>query len=209
MRGVVVPLSADERVQRALYLAGLADISTLDRWVRKEHAPKRCPTLYYRLKGFNGGKDPTAPDPADRWTFEGADGKRYIARTSDCMGAAAWIGGFDRYQPRRFAHIQDGWTNTDGMRLDAGGPSRCFRKIDAPERGCFVVYGSGSPGHKVGHVGTVIGVPAGFDRTKREHWQALEVVDVASRGTRPANQLTTGRGWFGADAWFVVSVMAA
>jgi hypothetical protein len=107
----------------------------------------------------------------------------------------------------RFAHLYGGWINTDSMRMDAGGKAKCFQKLDAPEPGCYVVCASGSPGHKIGHIGTVVGGCDGFVRTEREAWQRLEVVDIASRGARRANQLTTGRGWFGADAWFVVPTM--
>lgn len=203
-RGLVVPLTAQQRVQRALYLAGLSDVTTLDPWVRASGAPRRCPDLYYLLKDHNGGKDPTAPDPADRWSKPGST---FVNRTSDCIGGAAWIGGWDRYQPIRFAHVYSGWINTDSMRIDARGAMRCFVRMCAPEPGCYVVAGSGSPGHAIGHVGTVVGGCDGFDAGVRASWERLEVVDVASRGTRRANQLTTGRGWYGCDAYFVVPVM--
>jgi hypothetical protein len=94
------------------------------------------------------------------------------------------------------------------MRIDAGGPAKCFRKLDAPEPGCYVVCATGSPGHeKCGHIGTVVGGCDGFVRTERDAWQRLEVVDVAKRDPRKANQLTTARGWFGTDAWFIVPTM--
>lgn len=203
-RGHVLPLSRQQRLQRAFYLAQLADLSTLDPFVRRDGAPKQCPDIFYLLKDHNGGKDPTAADPADRWH---ADGSTFENRTCDCIGGAAWIGGWDRYQPIRFAHVYGGWINTDSMRIDARGAMKCFVKITAPEPGCYVVAGSGSPGHAIGHIGTVVGGCEGFERSKRECWQNLEVVDVASRGTRAANQLTTGRGWYGCDAWFIVPVM--
>lgn len=206
-RGLVLPITAQQRVQRALYLAKLADIDSLDMWVRKQGAPQRCLDLYYLLKDHNGGKDPTAPHCADVWHETDAKGVKHERRTSDCIGAASWIGGWDRYQPIRFAHIYDGWINTDSMRKDASGPAKCFQRIDAPVSGCYVVAGSGSPGHKIGHIGTVVGNCVGFDRKQRASWERLEVVDVASRGARPANQLTTGLGWYGCDAWFIVPVM--
>jgi len=204
-RGLVLPLTSQQRVQRALYIAKLADISTLDMWIPRAGAPARCPDIYYLLHEHNGGKDPTRPDPADRWH---KDGSTFENRTCDCIGAASWIGGWDRYQPIRFAHIYKGWINTDSMRLDAGGPAKCFRKIDAPVPGCYVVCATGSPGHpNAGHIGTVVGGCEGFDRKNRDSWLQLEVVDVAKRDPNPANALTTGRGWYGADAWFVVPTM--
>lgn len=203
-RGLVVPLTTQQRIQRALYLAKLADTTTLDPWAQRTGAPKRCPDIFYLLSEHNGGKDPTRPDPADRWH---KDGSTFENRTCDCIGAAAWIGGWDRYQPTRFAHIYGGWINTDSMRIDAGGKAKCFTKIDVPVAGCYVVAGSGSPGHKIGHIGTVVGGCDGFDRKDRASWAALEVVDVASRTPRPANQLTTGIGWYGCDAWFIVPKM--
>lgn len=203
-RGLVLPLTAKQRIQRALYVAQLAETLWLDPWARRTGAPGKCPDGFYLLKDHNGGKDPTAADPFDRWS---KDGSTFVNRTADCIGGAAWIGGWDRYQPIRFAHIYGGWINTDSMRLDAKGPAKCFAKLDAPAPGCYVVCGSGSPGHKIGHIGTVISVPDGFDRKAREAWDALEVVDIAARTPRPANALTTGRGWFGADAWFIVPTM--
>jgi hypothetical protein len=205
-RGNVVPLTAEQRVQRALYLIGCTTLDTLDEHVRKAGAPQTCPDGYYLLKDHNGGKDPTAPDPFDRWTKPGGT---QVNRTADCIGGASWIGGWDRYQPQRFAHIYNGWINTDSMRQDAGGRAWCFRRLKDPEPGCYVVCASGSPGHRVGHIGTVIAVPADWDRTMRASWLDLKVVDVASRGAKKANDLTTGRGWFGADAWFIVSTMTA
>ncbi len=185
-RGTVLGLSLAQVAERARYLAG----------------PK-CVTGYYLLKDHNGGKDPTAADPFDRWRKPGS---KQVNITSDCIGGAAWCGGFDRYQPERFAHLYKGWCNTDSILLDARGPAKCFEEIDRPTPGCFVVCRSGSPGHKVGHIGTVVSVPAEWDATKRECWEAIGVVDVASTGAgKRANTLRTARGWFGTGARFVVS----
>lgn len=203
-RGTVLPLTAHQRLQRALYLAGRVELAALDPFVRRETAPAKCPDIYYLLKDHNGGKDPTALDPADRWSKPGS---AFVNRTCDCIGGAAWIGGWDRYQPIRFSHLYEGWINTDSMRLDAGGKALCFEKLDAPELGCYVVCASGSPGHAVGHIGTVVGIPDGWDRADRNAWIALEVVDVAKRDPHPANRTTTGRSWFGADAWFIRPIM--
>lgn len=209
-RGEVLPLTADERAQRMLYLAGLADITTLDPYVRKDGAPLRCPDLYYRLRDYNGGKDPRAPDPATRWSKPGST---FVNRTSDCMGGAAWEGGFDRYQPDRFP-LYGGWINTDSMRMECRrvigpkSPRRCFERSPVPVRGGFVVYESGAAGREVGHIGgTPMGAPTGWNERDRASWDALKVVDIAARTPRPANQMTTGRTWWGTDAWFVVPVM--
>lgn len=207
MRGMVIALTADERVNRALYLAGKVTAGKLDPWVRKP--AEHCATGYYLLKEHNGGKDPSAPDPFDRWPFQDKDGNWLTAITADCIGGASWIGGWDRYQPVRFAHIYGGWINTDSMLLDARGPAKCFREMPRPEPGCYVVCASGSRGHAVGHIGTVVSVPAEWDPTVRECWAALGVVDVASTGAgNRANTLRTGVGWFDTNAGFVVSVMA-
>lgn len=203
-RGVVVPLTAAERVLRMRYLAGLAKLHELDAHVRRDGAPDDCPALYYLLKEHNGGKDPTAPDPADRWMKPPST---FVNRTCDCIGGQAWCGGWDRYQPARFAHIYDGWINTDSMILDAKGPRRCFVPIDRPTPGDMVVCASGSRGHRVGHIGGIIAVPAEWDATKLECWAAIEVVDVAARTGR-ANSRTTAAGWFGTGALFTRSVMA-
>lgn len=206
MRGRVVgPLSPAQIVARARYLAGLPDatIDTLDEHVRKDGALAMCPTIYYRLRNYNGGKDPTAPDPATRWSKVGST---LVNVTSDCIGGAAWCGGFDRYQPERFAHIYDGWVNTDSMRMDARGPMKCFIRLARPEPGCFVVFASGAGSHAVGHIGTVIGAPAEWDEDERDCWKRLEVVDIAARSGR-ANKLTTGLAWFDQDAWFIRSTM--
>jgi hypothetical protein len=208
-RGVVVPLTQQQRVQRMLYLAGLCEVQTLDPFVRWTGAPKeRCPDGYYLLKGHNGGKDPTAPDPFDRWSNEGST---FVNRTADCFGGAAWCGGFDRYQPIRMAHVYEGWANCNSMRIDANGAMRCFIRLSAPEPGCFVVYASDpqgkTHGKPVGHIGCVIATPPDWTGADKESWKQLEVVDVASRSPRPANQLTTGLGWYGKESWFVRSVM--
>jgi hypothetical protein len=204
MRGLVVSLSPAETVTRALYLAGERTIVDLDEHVLiRTDTPERCPTIYYRLKGFNGGRDPRATDPATRWI---EDGGKQVNVTADCVGGASWCGGWDRFQPERFEHIYEGWINTDSMMMDATKPRRCFEPSPVPRPGWMVVCGSGSRGHKVGHVGTIVSVPAEWDETKRECWDAIGVVDIAGRDGR-ANMRTTGRGWFGTDAMFLRSAM--
>lgn len=187
-RGVVLGLSLDQIAERMRYLVS-----------------GDCPDIYYRLSGFNGGKDPTATDPGDRWIAAGGSN---VNVTADCIGGMAWCGGWDRYQPQRFAHLYDGWINTDSMRLDisqAGG--RCFMRLSRPEVGCFIVCASGSHGHTIGHIGGVIG---GADEWADTHdgWSGLQVANVAAYAQPSrANKLTTGIGWYGADAWFVKSIM--
>jgi hypothetical protein len=219
-RGLVIPLTPEQVVTRALYLAGERTIHDLDEHVLlRTDTPEYCPVIFYRLNGkhdglpaYNGGKDPRATDPADRWT---KPGKTFVNVTCDCMGGAAWCAGFDRYQPKRMpASIgYGGWYNTDSMLLDARGPARCFIELAKPEPGTMITCASGTPGHEVGHVGTVVGYRlAEWDPTSRECWEAIEVVDIAARRDRRgmparANMRTTGRGWFGTGAGFLRSVM--
>ncbi len=187
-RGRVLGLSLAQVNARARYLCG-AD----------------CAVGYYLLKDHNGGKDPTARDPFDRWSKPGSI---FVNVTADCIGGAAWCGGFDRYQPVRFAHLYGGWINTDSMLMDTRGPARCFVDLARPEPGCFVVCKSGSPGHHIGHIGVVVEVPAEWDRAERDCWKRLGVVDVASTGSgNRANMRRTGVGWFRTDAAFVKSTM--
>jgi len=210
-RGTVVPLTPAQVVARALYLADEKTILDLDDHVLvRTDTPERCPTIFYRLEAHNGGTDPTAPDPASRWRTEGG----FNAVTCDCMGGAAWCAGFDRYQPMRMRKAigYGGAFNTNSMILDITlplltGETRCFESLGRPEPGSMIVCKSGSPGHKVGHVGTVVGYQlAEWDPTQRACWEAIEVVDVAGRAGR-ANKRTTGVGWRGTGALFLRSIM--
>ncbi len=207
-RGLVVALDDAAIVARARYLAGLVTAEALDRFVREP--THRCPDIYYRLKDHNGGADPTAPDPASRWTAPSG----VAARTCDCSGGNSWMGGFDRYQPKRMAAAvgYDGWFNTDSKIIDATrtmGPrsgKRCFEVSPVPFVGAIIVCKSGSPGHKVGHEGRVIKVPVEWDARYIDCWSALTVVDVAGRKGR-ANMTTTGFGWARANSLFLRCVM--
>lgn len=223
-RGLVLPLSQQQRLARLLYLGGLATIDKLDQYVRRNDVERsalgysidatHCLPFYYRLNGekdglapYNGGKDPTALDPADRWSKPRS---LFVNRTCDCIGGMSWVGGWDRYQERRFP-LYKGWINTDSMIMDASSRTpRCFRRLDRPELGCYVVCASGSRGHDTGHIGGVYKLPAEWDAAKRESWLGLGVIDVASRGGGVrANQATTGIGWFNTGALFVVPAFAA
>jgi hypothetical protein len=82
----------------------------------------------------------------------------------------------------------------------------------------MVVYGSldydgDHRWDRIGHIGTVVEVPAEWHAADRACWQALAVVDIAGRKGR-ANARTTGGVWHGVDrqgkpkdAWFVRSIM--
>jgi len=226
MRGQVVPLTDEQRVRRLLYLAGEVPLGALDSYVRTDpielHAaggyelgqlePIFCPTLFYRMHveldgqdvAVNGGTDPCAPDPATRWRFPGSATQN---RTCDCVGGVAWAGGWDRYQPQRFAHIYKGWINTDSMRMDAGGPQKCFVREPRPMPGAMIVYASGAAGIKVGHVAGIVAYDGvEFDPDVAECWSRIQCVEVAAYQGR-ANRRTTGRHWFGKNAWFVRSIM--
>jgi hypothetical protein len=197
-RGVVLGLNLAQVVARANILAD-------------------CAPIYYLLHDHNGGKDPTAPDPADHWSapveHPEPGAVPFVNRTCDCIGGAAWCGGWDRYQPVRFAHLYDGWINTDSMIDDAIGPARCFSRMDRPTPGAYIVCKSGSLHHAIGHIGVVIGYKlAEWDPTDPACWAAIEVVNVAAyhdEHGRPAraNQRSTGRGWFGTNALFTRSIM--
>lgn len=236
-RGLVVPLTTDERITRMKYLAGEVPLSALDRFVRKgedelvrlggyalpepfDTSRVFCATLYYLLEAHNGGKDPTAPDPADRWTVPGG---KNLNRTVDCSGGGAWWAGHDRFMHQFRLYRESaatspdgkpgGWANTNSKILDARQPlqrgeARCFEEVDRPEPGCVIVCASGSPGHKVGHEGGVLAYHGlEFDKRERECWDLIDVVDCASRGTSRSNKRTTGRGWYGTGAAFLVPVM--
>ncbi len=218
-RGIVLPLTAQQRVTRMRWLAGEAtlgdDLGSIAitppiAGYTRYTDDTRCATGYYRLNGdhdklpaYNGGKDPTAIDPFDRWRKPGST---FVNVTADCIGGMAWCGGFDRYQTQRFAHLYDGWINTDSMVMDARGPKRCFKLLNRPEPGCFVVFTSGSGGHKVGHIGGITSVPAEWDPARPECWRELGVVDVASRIGR-ANARGNGLTWFNTRGVFVISTM--
>lgn len=219
-RGRVLPLTALERLARMRYLAGDLPLSKLDNGIDKNYdrvlgidgygdpdgdGEIFCPDGFYLLKEHNGGKDPRAPDPFDRWR---RPGQTFVNRTCDCIGGACWCGGWDRFQAKRFAHIYDGWINTDSMIMDAVGPQKCFVSVE-PEPGCYVVCASGTPGHVVGHIGNVLEVPAGkFDRKDVKHWQSVIIVDCASRSPNKANKKSTAKGWYGTGALFIKSIMS-
>lgn len=215
VRGVVLGLTDQQIVKRALYLAGKLAIGSLDAHVRKTGAPIMCPDIYYLLKGYNGGKDPTAPDPADRWSKPGST---FVNRTCDCSGGDAWMSGNDRYQPKRMRPSigYDGWFNTDSMIMDAmlplkPGEKRCFEADPQPTPGRSIVCQSGSYGHTIGHIGKITnysGDPSKFDPADPACWKAIEVVDVSAVGAgKRANLMRTGAGWYKTGALFLRSVM--
>lgn len=163
---------------------------------------------YYLLHEHNGGKDPTAADPFDRWTTPGHD---FVNRTGDCIGGASWCGGFDRYQPTRFP-LYDGWINTDSMIDDATGKAVCFVQLAAPVPGCFLVAKTGAPGFEhCGHIATIHTVPdAAWDVDDLALWKLLAGTDVAMRTPQRANQPCVAAWWFKArhaGAIFCRSIM--
>ena len=204
MRGQVLPLMGSDRLNRMRYLGGLLTIDRLDGLVRKAGAPKECPDIYYLLTKHNGGKDPTASDPASRWKklF-----RSFVNVTCDCIGGMAWCGGWDRYQPVRFSHIYGGWINTDSMIMDATGPAKCFKVIHRPEPGCYVVFNSQNSLHGKGHIGGIIEIPEEYEPHNRSWWKKLTVVDVAHRTPHPANAVTTGLTWYNHNSLFIVPIM--
>lgn len=228
IRGLVVPITPAQRLERMRFLAKRSTLGKLDPFIdidgEQTHKwppeytngyDSTCPDIYYRLKdpspakedgegAYNGGKDPTAIDYADRWSIPSSE---HVNRTADCMGAMAWCGGFDRYQPERFKHIYGGWINTDSMIRDATGTQRCFRRIARPELGCFVIYKSGAAGHKVGHIGGVIEVPPEWDPSRISCWRRLVVADQAQRSPRPGNGTRDGVLWYHAKGIFVIPIM--
>lgn len=200
MRGLVVSLTPDEIVNRALYLVGELTLSDIDDEVVKDGAPEDCPVLYYRLEYPNGGTDPTAPDPGARWSKPGST---FVNRTADCVAAVAWCSGFDRYQPDRAADVWGGRLNCDSMLIEATQYGRCFEILDRPEPGCIVTYGSedydgDGQRDRVGHTGIITSVPAEWDAAARECWADLGVVNIAASAAR-ANSRAVGTTWFGND----------
>lgn len=164
---------------------------------------------FYLLHDHNGGKDPLADDPFDRWSKPDST---FINRTADCIGGAAWCGGFDRWQPFRFP-LYDGWINTDSVWSDATHAAKCFVQLPAPVPGCFVVARTGAPGFETrGHIGTVYAAPPAeiWEIDNTDLWRHVLITDVASRGDQRANTSHDATWWFQArhhGAAFVRSIM--
>lgn len=192
-RGVVLPATLDDVADRALQLGSPAFVDG-----------------YYLLSEHNGGKDPAAADPFDRWSKPGST---FVNRTSDCIGGSSWCGKFDRFQPVRFAHLFGGWINTDSMIEDATGPAKCFVALKAPVRGCFVVAKTGAPGFaKCGHIITAHTICDGtFDIDDRTCWERTLGCDVAARGAGVRANTTHDVTWWyegrHAGVYFVQSIM--
>lgn len=192
-RGAIRPTTACEAVERARSMLG--------------YRPDNKLPIAYRLKGgFNGGHNPFAPHPGK---YSRRDNQREAwskagAYTADCAGFVAWALGYDRYQPKSGFHNEGGgykYINTDSaiVSSEAEVPT-WFRKIDHPEPGCLVVYGSkwtnGKRTH-IGHVGLVTGVPAEWD-PDRPDFNLLKVVHCSSgnqRRTGASIQETDGSIW--------------
>ena len=155
MRGGIVRLAGWERAAR------------LEHLYRQQLSAKH-PGLYSLKEGETGGANPLAPHPFSLC----ADGRL----RSDCIGAALWGQGIDRYQQKRFPWY-GGWCNTDSICIDALGdyvvtgrglkdakPTRAlFHPVTAPRVGTLVVYPARyASGKKVngswGHILTVVHV---------------------------------------------------
>ena len=70
----------------------------------------------------------------------------------DCSSFVCWVSGVDK-------NIDGLWYNTDNIKADVLGPNKRWKKLDAPVRGCAVVYGGhrNSEGKwKVGHCAIVL-----------------------------------------------------
>lgn len=199
---------------RARFLAQLVDSTHLDEYVQIDRTTPgiMCPDIYYHLHApYNGGKDPRAKDPADRWIAEGG---QQTNRTSDCSGGDSWIDGHDRYQPLRMALAvgYGGYFNTDSKIIDATriitpkSQARCFEAEERPFVGGVVVCKSKSRGHDIGHEETMIEVPAEWDPNELECWAAIKTSGIRGSGSK-ANGVSTARGWYKTDALFLRSVM--
>jgi len=215
-RGTVLALTIDQIVTRWLYLCGKRKLADLDEYARgRGVAPLVCPPIYYLLHEHNGGKDPSAPDPADRWQNPGST---FVNRTADCVAAVAWGQGWDRYQPQRFnVPGYEGWINTDSARWEAANRGECFERIARPEPGAAIVYASDPQHHShgipVGHIGGITAYHlAEWNPADPACWEAIEVANIAAYKNpddtpAQANRLTTGAHWQGKDAWFLRSIM--
>ncbi|MGE3453691.1 MAG: hypothetical protein AB7O24_01130 [Kofleriaceae bacterium] len=212
--GTILLLTQQQRANRARYVGGQLPLSALDAFIRKEGAPEMCPAGYYREPFPNGGFDPCAPDPFARWSFPG---KTFVNVTCECIAAAMWIQGVSRKCPDHFP-LWGGRMNCDSIRMEAATTARCWLRLERPEVGCVIVYGSVDQDRdgqrdRTGHIMVATEVPAEFDPRYRECWAAIRGVDVAARGEHRANMPTTGIGWFGADrygpkdSWFLRCVM--
>ncbi len=194
-RGTVLELEPAAVVHRAKLMANHPGTPHFD------PSLPPAPEGYYRLSFPNGGTDPTAPDHYARWS---KDGSTFVNVTGDCVSLVAWASGFDRFQPKRGAHLQGGAINCDFMAADANGPAKCFERLARPEPGCIVTYPSladqDHDGERdgSGHTGIVIAVPPEWDERVKECWLALTVIDCAHRTPHLSDQYTTGRAWFGA-----------
>lgn len=203
--GTVLPLTPEQAVTRALFLGGQKTLADLDEYITRDSAilsawgykarTDKCQTLYYQLPPpINGGRNPTLPDPAARWTLPGSSN---VNRTVDCSGAVAWMWGFDRYLIR-ILDLLGGWANTDSKVADARRVSpRCFEPHSTPTPGDIIVCPSGSSGHSYGHEGVIVSVPADWNPHSLDSWRAMQVVHCAALGAMRCNNKTSAIGWAG------------
>jgi hypothetical protein len=154
--------------------------------------------IRYRLKKYNGGKDPNADHPAT-WAPD------WGVWCCDCVGFTSWCLGFDRFQKGKFEPY-GGWINTDSMIQHAEGKGKngnvtWFEKIDAPEPGCLLVtrskYKDGKR-VKVGHVGLCVSILGSSAVEWSGRYEDVMVIDCsssASKQKKMAITVKTGRLW--------------
>jgi hypothetical protein len=109
---------------------------------------QRGRSIFYDLGA--GGMVPTADTAANH------------ENRCDCSGYVCWSLGISRHSAHPFyVHLNDGWINTDAIVADAEETVGFFRRLESPAVGCLIVFPSGKPSPKVGHVGIVTVVGAG------------------------------------------------
>lgn len=149
-------------------------------------------TLYW---AGSGGLDPHAASPAEplaigrEWPGLPADRQaelRPLAEAAgldladpglvvpacDCSGFVCWAMGISRRIRGGGMGGHDQWINTDTLWADATGSGAQFRRLDAPVRGCLVVYPQRDSGERYGHVGLVTEVGADGRAAKVVHCAA-------------------------------------
>lgn len=172
-RGAVRPTTRTEAVQRALAMITAIPAAPAGAPADAGHRP-----IAYRLKDFNGGRDPYAPHCAD-WSY----GLR--TPTADCIGFVLWASGVDRYQPG-YKGSRDEWLNCASLLDDADGAKVWCSPVSHVEAapGDWLV----TPDH--------IGMIVRPDGTTIDETEASEhlVVDCSPRHGR-SRAVNTGYPW--------------
>ena len=157
--GVKIELERDE------WIPGLTVDDVEKRWAAMATLP-----IVYALG--SGGKDPRAADP--RTTCKHGFGL-------DCTGAGAH--GFGLKRKLKNFSLYGGYMNSDSIVADARGRQEVYEKLDAPVRGCALVF----PGidfdedgdrERIGHFAWVRRVLPGFDPAHPDY-RLVEIYDCA------------------------------